>query len=239
MKDLKYINRLLCQVSNNLDTIEKYLLCEQKTISTSGAQLEEALLLQQQELSLVLAKLPAREQELDDEDQENVEQNMSRMSISKNPPQKSVSFNGNDRQAVALNEKTAPKLSRQETVEITALTVQELSTVPKYMLINRLDLSKINAYIAQFNRVIAEKYRILAQPQGKMSKETRLRYWAFQESHNADTADRVFVTDMDIKKCKGTKFRMDPTGRAVISVLRHCKRIKESRGSGQTRFILV
>ncbi len=59
-----------------------------------------------------------------------------------------------------------------------------------------------------------------------------------KKSVNRETEGCLFVTDQDVKKAKQPAFRLDPTGRAVMSILRHLGRIRESRGGGVTRFIL-
>ena len=60
-----------------------------------------------------------------------------------------------------------------------------------------------------------------------------------KESENAETKGKIFITDVDIQETKAGKFRLDPLGRAVMSILRHLGRVKESRGSGKTRFIVT
>lgn len=73
----------------------------------------------------------------------------------------------------------------------------------------------------------------------QMTKALRQRYWALKEAENADTVGRIFITDDDIKQTKTSKFRLDPSGRAVLGILRNLGRIKESRGGGRTRYILM
>lgn len=46
-----------------------------------------------------------------------------------------------------------------------------------------------------------------------------------------------FIVEEDIKEFSTLK--MDSVGRAILTVLRHCGRIKEIRGSGHTRYACI
>ncbi len=46
-----------------------------------------------------------------------------------------------------------------------------------------------------------------------------------------------YVVDADLKEFSNLK--MDSLGRAVLNILRHCRRLKEIRGAGLTRYAVV
>ena len=74
-----------------------------------------------------------------------------------------------------------------------------------------------------------------------MSKESRDRYWEHRALVTEELKNKCFITEKDVKDYapQGCQFRLDPAGRSVISILRHLNRMKEMRGGGITRFVLI
>ncbi|TPX51576.1 hypothetical protein SeMB42_g01861 [Synchytrium endobioticum] len=120
------------------------------------------------------------------------------------------------------------------------LTVSEYDAVPKYM-IGRLTRDKINDLIAELNKIFDAKATLLRNTPSKLSKEARERYWEHRALITDEVKNRCFIIEKDIKEYapQGCQFKLDPSGRSVISVLRHLNRIKEMRGGGCTRFVLM
>jgi len=53
-----------------------------------------------------------------------------------------------------------------------------------------------------------------------------------------ETKGYLFIVDGDIKTST-KKFKLDPTGKSVLIILRHLGRIKEVRGGGHTRYVIL
>jgi len=119
------------------------------------------------------------------------------------------------------------------------LTLEELHTIPSYLL-GRFKLDKINTAIRELNVLFTDKYTLLQYQPSKMTKKQRDRYWNYRESINEESKGKWYITEKDIKEnWPNCQFRLDPIGRAVISILRHMGRMKEVRGGGHLRFVLV
>jgi hypothetical protein len=126
-------------------------------------------------------------------------------------------------------------------------------------MINRIPMDKLNVYIESLNDVFKHKYSFSASEVGNSrSSSSRFKKPRVQstEYDNEDTRGRLYITDLDIKnyspqstsnnqqqkknnKKNPSKFRFDPTGRAVLAVLRHFGFMKESRGKGVVRYIIL
>ena len=61
---------------------------------------------------------------------------------------------------------------------------------------------------------------------------------AFKSQENEDTAGRYFFVDNDIRNF-GRDFKFDSNCRSILTILRHCGRLKESRGGRITRHIVL
>eukprot|EP00842_Homolaphlyctis_polyrhiza_P004244 jgi/Hompol1/4820/HPOL_003904-RA len=122
------------------------------------------------------------------------------------------------------------------------LTELEASRIPQY--ITRMTCDKINLAVAELNKLIEDKYTVLKMPQPKMNKLQRSLFWEHKQlaSMTPETKGHVFVTEKDLKDKEGwtkSTFKFDAVGRSVIAVLRHLGRIREVRGGGHTRIVLL
>lgn len=134
--------------------------------------------------------------------------------------------------------------------EIPAITLEEFETVPKYMR-GRLTREKVNGGVEFLNRVILDKYTFLRQNPAKLPPDQRQKYYDWKDCETEETVGKVFVTETDVKTALGAKggpggpgvpgttFKLDSTGRAILAIMRHCGRIKEIRGNGMTRFVVL
>lgn len=113
------------------------------------------------------------------------------------------------------------------------VTVEEFEGVPKYMK-GRLTYSQLNASIDELNKPFKEKYKILAMKRSTLNDVNRKRFEKYKLQETNDTSGEYFIVDDDIKEFSSLK--LDSVGRAILTVLRHCGRIKEIRGSGLTRY---
>ncbi|XP_050428625.1 uncharacterized protein LOC126838328 [Adelges cooleyi] len=105
----------------------------------------------------------------------------------------------------------------------------EMNSVPKYMK-GRLNSLNINTVIDSINKALENKYEILRKPKSSLKKKDLDAYndWKIQQSTVGQ--GQYFVTAEDITKYSETK--VDKTTLNIIPILRHLKRLKESRVGG-------
>ncbi|KAJ3117632.1 Spindle and kinetochore-associated protein 1 [Phlyctochytrium bullatum] len=129
---------------------------------------------------------------------------------------------------------------RKMSMAILPITIAEYETIPKYLLPRGLPLPKLNDHIAELNKILAEKYTTLRIPPQKMSKAQRERFWEHKKQETGETKGKAFVTEQDIKEnWAKAAFKLDPAGRGVVAAIRHLGRIKEVRGGGCTRIVVM
>lgn len=125
----------------------------------------------------------------------------------------------------------------------------EFETIPKYMR-GRLTQDRINGGVELINRAAREKYAFLAQNPARLAPELRQKYYDLRDMEVEETAGKYFVTETDMKSTLGTMtkgnasttgviFKFDSTGRAILAIMRHLGRIKEVRGGGAVRYVLL
>ncbi|KAK3608167.1 hypothetical protein CHS0354_034125 [Potamilus streckersoni] len=120
--------------------------------------------------------------------------------------------------------------------EIQYLTVEEFEAVPKYMK-GRMNYKQVNAMIDEMNKAYGAKYKLLKQKKSSLNDVNRKRYELYKLQESKDTAGCYFIVDDDIKEFSVKK--MDNTSRSILTILRHCGRIKEVRGGRLVRYVLV
>ncbi|XP_076104773.1 SKA complex subunit 1-like [Mytilus galloprovincialis] len=146
------------------------------------------------------------------------------------------SGNGSNKgKSAEKNEKNSKKSGKCDvyvpTVEY--VTVEEFEGVPKYMK-GRLSYSQVNGAIDELNKPLKEKYKILSMKRTTLNDINRKRYEKFKLQETKDTAGEYFIVEEDIKEFSTLK--IDNVGRAILTILRHCGRMKEIRGSGHIRY---
>ncbi|KAH6601688.1 hypothetical protein BASA61_001892 [Batrachochytrium salamandrivorans] len=126
--------------------------------------------------------------------------------------------------------------------KIQVLSDLEYSRIPQYI-VGRITRERINQAIEDLNLLISDKYKILRMPQPKMSKLQRTIYYEHKQLATPETKLHVFITEKDLKDKAGgwteSGFKFDAVGRNVIAILRHLGRIREVRGGGHTRIVLL
>ncbi|KAG9291044.1 hypothetical protein G9A89_012916 [Geosiphon pyriformis] len=122
---------------------------------------------------------------------------------------------------------------------ISYLTVPDFENVPKYIA-NRLTRDKVNEAIDDLNKLLADKYRILKMNPSSMNQSLKARYWEYKEAINEETKGKYFITENDLKiNNLKINFKLDVAGRAILAILRHVGKLKEVRGGGQTRYVVL
>ncbi|XP_022870330.1 spindle and kinetochore-associated protein 1 homolog isoform X2 [Olea europaea var. sylvestris] len=111
----------------------------------------------------------------------------------------------------------------------------ELDALPSYMK-QRLTLDKVNAAINDMATYADANAQIIMAPRKKLSENMLDRALELREiSWNNVVKGKHFFLEADIK---GPALKLDNTGKATLTVLRHLGRISESR-IGHHRVIIL
>ncbi|XP_025405463.1 spindle and kinetochore-associated protein 1 homolog [Sipha flava] len=110
----------------------------------------------------------------------------------------------------------------------------EMDTVPKYMK-GRLTSSNVNVVINSINITLENKYGILQKSRTALKKKDLDMYNTWKIQQNSVGQGQYFVTAVDITKFSETK--VDKTTLNIIPILRHLKRLKESRVGGSVYYL--
>ncbi|XP_053556379.1 spindle and kinetochore-associated protein 1 [Bombina bombina] len=119
--------------------------------------------------------------------------------------------------------------------EMELITVQEFGSVPQYMK-NRLTYEQINNVIEEINKAVVGKYKILHQPMKSLGNPAKKQLCRFREEETKETKGQFFIVEQDIKEF--TQMKVDKRFHGMLSILRHCHRIRETRGKGIVRYII-
>ncbi|XP_039909555.1 LOW QUALITY PROTEIN: spindle and kinetochore-associated protein 1, partial [Hirundo rustica] len=140
-------------------------------------------------------------------------------------------------QAKAVEPKHAKKPAKETKVikEAALITTKEFEDIPKYLK-GRITYDQVNAVVQQMNKAVVDKYKILYQPLKSMKAPVRNLYHRFVEQENKDTKGVFFIVEADIKEF--TQLKVDKRFHSILSILRHCKRVREVRGSGLIRYVI-
>ncbi|KAM6302432.1 SKA complex subunit 1 [Podargus strigoides] len=125
----------------------------------------------------------------------------------------------------------APRLVKQAPL----ITPEEFKNVPSYMK-GRLTCEQINAVIKDLNKAVVDKYKIMSRPLRSMNPAVRNLYRRFLEEETEETKGNFFVVDADFKEF--TEMKTDRSFHRIISILRHCQRVREVRSSRLLRYVI-
>lgn len=116
------------------------------------------------------------------------------------------------------------------------ITIDELDSLSSYMR-GRLTLDKINTAVDEMAVFAEANARLLTAPRKKLGEELlekALEVRDFAASENIKGKHFFFESDM-----KGPILKMDNTGKAILTVLRHLGRISEVRAGRHRAFLLL
>nr|XP_030113367.3 spindle and kinetochore-associated protein 1 [Taeniopygia guttata]XP_030113369.3 spindle and kinetochore-associated protein 1 [Taeniopygia guttata]XP_041567050.1 spindle and kinetochore-associated protein 1 [Taeniopygia guttata] len=134
----------------------------------------------------------------------------------------------------AVEPKCEKKPAKERAIkEVALITTEEFENVPAYMK-GRITYDQINAVVEEINKAVVGKYKILYQPLRSMSAPVRNLYHRFIEEETKDTNGVFFIVEDDIKEF--TKLKLDKRFYVMLSILRHCQRLREIRSSGLVRY---
>ncbi|KAJ3168617.1 hypothetical protein HDU88_001510 [Geranomyces variabilis] len=139
-------------------------------------------------------------------------------------------------------------------VVIPPVTVTEFESLSKYQ-VGRLTRDKLNDTLAELATLITDKQTQLRVPPSRMNKRQRELLWEHRklepavvqvtsstDAHSSSSHPPPFITETDVRDkawFSRSAFRLDPHGRAVVGILRHLGRVKEVRGGGHTRIVVM
>ncbi|XP_043980000.1 spindle and kinetochore-associated protein 1 isoform X2 [Gambusia affinis] len=135
----------------------------------------------------------------------------------------------------AQAEKTK-KISRNLVKEMDYITTQEYESIPHYMK-GRVSYEQLNAVVEGINTAVAAKYRILCQPLKALNNHSRKLQQRFKVQETKDTKGQFFVVDEDIREF--TQMKVDKRFQGILNMLRQCQRLREVRGGGLVRYMLM
>ncbi|XP_039589286.1 spindle and kinetochore-associated protein 1 [Passer montanus] len=137
--------------------------------------------------------------------------------------------------AVELKNEKKPAKQKKAIKEVALITTEEFESVPAYLK-GRITYDQINTVVQEINKAVVGKYKILYQPLKSMSAPVRNLYHRFIEEETMDTKGAFFIVEEDIKAF--TQLKLDKRFHSILSILRHCQRVREIRGSGLIRYVL-
>ncbi|XP_076876465.1 SKA complex subunit 1 [Brachyhypopomus gauderio] len=128
------------------------------------------------------------------------------------------------------------KPPRSHIKEMEFITVEEFDTIPQYMK-GRLTYDQLNVAVRSINTAVMAKYRILQQPTKSLSNTARKLHQRFKEQETKETKGQFFVVEEDLREL--AQLKLDKRFVGMLNMLRHCQRLKELRGGGLTRYMLL
>ncbi|XP_046743334.1 spindle and kinetochore-associated protein 1-like [Diprion similis] len=121
---------------------------------------------------------------------------------------------------------------------IKPISTKEFELIPKYM-IGRQSLDTVNRFLSTINDVLKAKYSLLALGKNGAKKKGELNlYMHYKTQESVDTGERVyFFTAEDYQN--HTKTKLDKTKLNLLTVLRHCKRLCNPKGTKTAQYTVI
>ncbi|XP_034031536.1 spindle and kinetochore-associated protein 1 [Thalassophryne amazonica] len=141
-----------------------------------------------------------------------------------------------ENQAADVQPEKAKKPQKNHIREMEVITVQEFESIPQYMK-GRVTYDQLNAAVQSINAAVMAKYKILHQPMKTLSSSSRKMYQQFKSQETEGTKGQYFVVEEDIREF--TQMKVDKRFHGILSMLRHCQRLRELRRGGLTRYMLL
>ncbi|XP_017764159.1 PREDICTED: spindle and kinetochore-associated protein 1-like [Eufriesea mexicana] len=123
---------------------------------------------------------------------------------------------------------------------IPLISENEFSKVPKYI-IGRQSLETMNNFIDTINQVLKVKYTFLSLGKAHARKQGDLNLYLHYKKQELDICNdseyMYFFTSEDYEK--QVKSKLNKVKLNLISVLRHCKRLREHRIKDDLRYVIL
>ncbi|KAF3689295.1 Spindle and kinetochore-associated protein 1 [Channa argus] len=128
------------------------------------------------------------------------------------------------------------KTNKSYVREVDIITMPEFESIPQYMK-GRVSYDQLNAAVQSINTAVAAKYKILHQSVKTLNNHSRKLHQRFKEQERKDTKGQFFVVEDDLREF--TQIKVDKRFQGILNMLRHCQRLRELRGGGLTRYMLL
>ncbi|KAM6984847.1 SKA complex subunit 1 [Aplochiton taeniatus] len=128
------------------------------------------------------------------------------------------------------------KTSKNQIREMQFITMPEFEAIPQYMK-GRVTYDQLNGVVQSINTASVGKYKILQQPLKNLNNHTRRLHQRFKDEETKDTKGQFFVVEADLREF--TQMKVDKRFQGILNMLRHCQRLRELRGGGLTRYLLL
>lgn len=118
------------------------------------------------------------------------------------------------------------------------LTTDELASAPAYMR-TRVSVEKANAAVDEVQEAFRRKYELMRAPGRSLAaadKKVQAAYKQFEMDH-PKLKGLLFVSEDDLKEKRLVK--QDQTGKNILSILRHCQRVKEISAGGLKCWFMI
>ncbi|XP_026288753.1 spindle and kinetochore-associated protein 1-like [Frankliniella occidentalis] len=120
--------------------------------------------------------------------------------------------------------------------EVLFLTLDEFEKTPKYLR-GRVTYEKINGFIEVFNKVLTSKYAVFKKKKSTLKKKDADLWNAYFKQELKETKGLYFCVADDFKNLNGCV--LDKASLNMLTILRHCGRIRELRTGGILRYVAV
>ncbi|KAM4618363.1 SKA complex subunit 1 [Polymixia lowei] len=128
------------------------------------------------------------------------------------------------------------KTSKSAVRQMEVVTMPEFDSIPLYMK-GRVTYEQLNTAVQSINTAVTGKYKILHQSAKNLNNHSRKLHQRFKDEETKDTKGQFFVVETDIREFTQTK--VDKRFQGILNMLRHCQRLRELRGGGLTRYVLL
>jgi len=116
------------------------------------------------------------------------------------------------------------------------ITQQEFQSIPKHLTTTRITQDFLNRALNDIYQAACTKYKLIGQKGVKKSPKIQDLLLKYKEQECKQTAGLYFVTYNELISSK--HIRHDATGKAVMQVLRHFKRIRQI-ASKRPKFVIL
>ncbi|XP_076299276.1 SKA complex subunit 1 [Lasioglossum baleicum] len=124
--------------------------------------------------------------------------------------------------------------------KVAVITKDEFNTVPKY-LIGRQSIETVNSLVETINQVLKAKYTLLSLGKEKVRKQGNMELYLQYKKQELDICTKneylYFFTNQDYEMY--TKTKLNKIKFNLLTVLRHCKRLREHRVKNDVRYVVV
>lgn len=117
--------------------------------------------------------------------------------------------------------------------QIPFLDLEEFASIPQYMK-GRLRIEAINDFIQVINNAVFKKYSLLKLPRNQIPWRKWKSYRAYRSLEDESVKGIKFITPRDIRVNP-----LDNKIKILFAILRHVKRIKQTRDRGVIRICLI